>query len=344
MILFLNDWKKYPGAIADTQTKNRSFVRLSAILKAKGIKNYLFPLALHNPSLQGVDPYSPDLTEEQIAAIMVESNENPWYNLREIIRFGAKAGAAPASFEASRANISLIWCYFSHIDYALLMCRQKGKSSTGDALWLLIGALMASGARIRVLTKDEKLRVANVERIKAMRDLLPIFLDPPDKGDLDNTETVTFRRRNNQISFSIARNSLAAADNLGRGMTEENIQIDEVPWLPKIHITLPVVLAAATAIRDIARAAGSFFGTIYTTTAGKLDTDEGAYAYRIIHDGMPFNEVLYDSKSVHDLESMICAGSTTGKTILINGTWSHLQLGKPTNGFVNVSKILNPTD
>ena len=77
MILFANDWKKHPSAIVDLKTRNKSAIRLALLYKEMGIKNYAFPLALHDPSLQGVDPFSPDLTIEQINAIAIETANNP---------------------------------------------------------------------------------------------------------------------------------------------------------------------------------------------------------------------------------------------------------------------------
>ena len=37
MILFKEDWMKYPKAIADVNTKNQSFVRISALYRDMGI-------------------------------------------------------------------------------------------------------------------------------------------------------------------------------------------------------------------------------------------------------------------------------------------------------------------
>jgi len=38
-------------------------------------------LALVNPKLQGVDPYSSKLTVEEMAAVAIECKVNPWYFL-----------------------------------------------------------------------------------------------------------------------------------------------------------------------------------------------------------------------------------------------------------------------
>ena len=46
MIYYLEDWKYFPNAIADIDTKNESFVRYAALLEKMGIRNNLFHLRL----------------------------------------------------------------------------------------------------------------------------------------------------------------------------------------------------------------------------------------------------------------------------------------------------------
>ena len=73
MILFHNSWSLYPEAIADYKTSNKTFLRFSGLLKAMGIKNHLFPLALHNAELQGIDPHDEErLTDEIKFKIVVK--------------------------------------------------------------------------------------------------------------------------------------------------------------------------------------------------------------------------------------------------------------------------------
>ena len=91
-------------------------------------------LALHNPRLQGVDPYDPNLTEEQIADIIVEASFNPWYCFRELIWFPGMASSDKLMFEANRANIAMYWSYYNHVMFALTMPRQFGKSGSSNGL------------------------------------------------------------------------------------------------------------------------------------------------------------------------------------------------------------------
>lgn len=60
MILFQDDWDKYPGAIVHNKTSNETYKRLSAMYAKMGVKNNLFMLALHNRDLEDVDPFDPN--------------------------------------------------------------------------------------------------------------------------------------------------------------------------------------------------------------------------------------------------------------------------------------------
>ena len=75
-ILFQNDWKRYPTAIVDIDTPNKSFLRLALLYRSLGVKNHAFLLALVNPALKGVDPHAPGLTDTQKAMIALECAVN----------------------------------------------------------------------------------------------------------------------------------------------------------------------------------------------------------------------------------------------------------------------------
>src|SRR5690606_13874646 len=124
MILFLDDWKKYPRAIVDDRTSNRTFVELADKYAQMGLKNYFFHLALLQPELQGVDPFDPDLTVEQMAKINLEARYNPWYFYRECFRLPSQGGDVPDPLRANRGNIGAYWCYYNHVDTGLTQPRQ----------------------------------------------------------------------------------------------------------------------------------------------------------------------------------------------------------------------------
>lgn len=328
MILHLEDWKKYPGAVVDTTTKNRSFVELADKYRAMGIKNYFFPLALTQPELQGVDPYDPHLSPDIQVKITLECVCNPWYYFREVFRLPAQGSTVPVPLRANRGNIGTYWLYFNHVDVALVQPRQTGKSVGADGVSGYVVNVAGRRATFSLITKDHDLRCKNVQRLKDMRDLLPVYLNPYNKKyDSNNQMGFTATLHENKYNTGVAQNAEAAAINLGRGSTSESNQVDEVPFCNLIHVTMAAFLASGGAARENAKKAGSFYGNIFTTTAGKLDTKEGKYTYEMFTGGMDFDErMLFDAGNNTALHRVVETQSQGDKP-LVYICLSHKQLG-----------------
>jgi len=325
MILFREDWDKYPSAIVDTKTTNKSFVRLAGLLKAMGIKNHAFPLALINPNLQGINPRDPDLDKETMIAIAVESAQNPWYFFREVFKLSPPAGVIPITFKANRANIAAIWLAMNHITSYLIQPRQTGKSSTGDGLETHVSNVVAFNTELSVLTKDEKLRTRNSRRLKEVMELLPNYIKTLDKRDVKNNERITIKARGNVINFYLGQKDKKAADNVGRGMTTPIVHIDEFAYIYNIDIILPVMLAAASTAREVAREQGSPYFTLFTTTPGKLGTPEGRFAYDVYKNSLRWSEEFYDLKNQQELEDVVKRNTRKYRVVLLE--FNHRQLG-----------------
>lgn len=325
-ILFLAEWDLYPSAIADTSTKNTSFLELAALFRSMGVKNYYFHLALLNPALQGVDPFAEDLTEEQQAMIKLECMFNPWYFIREVLRFPPSAGSTPIPLRANRANISLWWSFLNHIDYFLIQPRQTGKSVNSDGISVWYQLFGARNSRANLFTKNGDLIKENIARLKKIRKLLPAYLVDITKNDTDNQREFTNLAQGNRLVAVQAQANEDSARNVGRGLTAGFNHTDEVAFLKFVHISVPVMLAGSGAAREEAARNGMPYGNIFTTTAGKIDTDEGAFAYNMLKEGMPWTEILYDCKDLKDLRTTVRASCRT-EALMINGTFSHRQLG-----------------
>lgn len=127
-VRFLKDFERY-NAKPDLTTKNVSFLKVAEIFRLMGIKNYYFCLQLNNPLLMGVDPYDPNLTDEQKFMVLQECRENFWYFLREVLHL-----SGGIQFQANRANICFLWCYLCHVNTMLIIPRQFGKLSKLDSL------------------------------------------------------------------------------------------------------------------------------------------------------------------------------------------------------------------
>lgn len=326
MILFADDWKRFPNAIVDTQTTNRTFVRMAQLYQSMGIKNHAFPLALLQPELQGVDPHSPNLTYDQKAKIGMECRFNIWYYLREVIRIPPVAGPVAVPYRANRGNMALTWLFMNHIDTGLIQPRQTGKSVSTDCLSVWIIYVGATNSRMIMLTKDDSLRKSNVERLKKIRDLLPPYLVNMSSSDSDNQFELTCKALENRYTTGVGQNSENDANKLGRGLTSPVLHSDEGPFTNYIGVTLPAALASGNAARDEAKKFGRPYGNIFTTTAGKKDDRDGRYMYDMFQAAAPWYELYLDSVDHKDLMSMVKA-NRGGKKYMVNCTFSHRQLG-----------------
>lgn len=328
MILFYEDWQKYPTAKPHLTTKAQSYLELAKIYKAMGIENHMFHLALVDQSLEFVDPHSDDLTLEQMAAITVECKINPWYFFREVARVPAGSGADAAPLQANRANIAAFWCFFNHATIFLIQPRQTGKSISIDELVTLLMNILCKGTDINLLTKDEVLRQNNVKRLKDVESELPFYLRQRTKNDISNSEAIGISSLNNRFLTHVPQASPKAADRMGRGLTSPIFIVDEGPFQNNIGIAVPAAFAAGTNARERAEASGTPYGNIFTTTAGKKDDRDGAYIYAILQKSFVWTEKLFDCKNRADFVKMVCTNSGFSDIPYINLTFDHLQLGK----------------
>lgn len=326
-ILFERDWDYYPTAIWDTKTTNKSFLEFSALLKHMGVKNHLFPLALMQPELQGVDPFDPTLSDDLKLKIKIECTFNPWYFIREVMRVPPAAGDTPVKLEANRGNISLWWSFLNHIDYFLVQIRQTGKSLNSDGISVWYQIFGARNSRANLFTKGDLFK-EHIARLKKLRALLPKYLVNIVKKDTDNQKEFTNMSQGNRMVVYIPQKDEEAANNLGRGLTTPYNHVDEIAFLKNVHISLGVMLAGGGAAREEAARNGLPYGNIFTTTAGELDTPEGAYAYDLMTGGAEWNDAFYDCANTDELYEVVRKQCRNKDAILINGTFNHRQLGK----------------
>lgn len=327
MILFRDDWARFPNATVDYDTSNKSFLRIAALYQEMGIKNCLFPLALLQPELKGIDPFDPDLDMQTKIKIGKECEYNYWYFIREVVRIPPNAGPNPIPYIANRGNIAVSWLFLSNIDSASIQPRQTGKSVSTDVLMDWIIYVAATNTTVNMITKDHILRTKNVERLKKIRDLLPGYISKKTREDSDNQLELTCKINSNHYLTAVAQNSESAANNLGRGLTSPIMHFDEAPFCSFIGITLPAALAAGTAAREEAKLNKRPFGNVFTTTAGKKDDRDGKYMYNLIHGGAVWDESFLDTKDRDELLEVVNKQSTGLKKI-VNVTMSHRQLGK----------------
>jgi hypothetical protein len=294
-----------------------------------GVKNYYFHLALFDPTLQGVDPFSPDLTAEQIFRIQREIKTNPWYYFREIARI--PDGNNPVQFRLTRPILALFWCIFVGITFFLIMPRQIGKTAAMTHMHNYLRDFYYRNRSTFLFTKSSKLLKETIGDMKAYQDLYPPLITPVIKHgknkDADNYEIVTCNMWNNTTATDIGHEPVVAAENVARGGKYPFIHADEPCWTVNAHLSIPQMQFATGAYREQAEANGEINCDVYTSTPGYLDTPHGAYAYSMLMAGMYWNDRLYDCNDKCEARAMVISNSPSGKCI-INGTFNHRQSGK----------------
>jgi hypothetical protein len=327
MILYEQDWAYYPTAIPHLSTRNESWLYMAKLYKSMGVKNHMFLLALINPLLEHVDPHSPNLTQEEKDMIVAECKINPWYYFREVARIPAGSGSQPLPMKANRGNIAVLWCFFNHITITLIQPRQTGKSYTIYELIVCLMCVMSEGSLINLYTAGEKLRKESIDIIKKVFDALPDYMDLRNKRtDANNTEEITVNLLSNKLKTWVPRASEKDANLVGRGFGSPINWIDEAAFCGNAHISIPALLSAGNAKRDVAASVGAPYCNILTTTAGKLDTPEGKFVYdNYILGSMPWSEHVFDMPNEAALKEFV--ERNAGGNFRIAIIMSHRQLG-----------------
>lgn len=327
MILFLDDWYKYPNAMVHTSTKNESFKRLVATYKKMGIRNHAFPLALLQPELEHIDPFDPDISIELGLKVVQECKNNPWYYFREIANFTG-AGGIRIPFGAQRANISMFWCFFNHIDYFLIQPRQTYKTGSFSCLYNYLMCIACFKTDLSFFTQDRGRLVGSIRELKELRSNLPEYIYYPDKDDADNTHSLTVNLRKNTLTCRVGQKIKENAEKAGRGSTTPIWGSDEFAYMDGNHIIVPSALPGVTEAREQAAKANAPYGIIFMTTAGNLSQERGRYAHKIMLDGTVFTEKFYDAKNQEELLALVRRNAGRNGTTMCVGVWNHRQLGR----------------
>lgn len=331
MILFKNDWQKYPNAVIHYETKNLTFLRLAEIYYKMGIQNNAFHLSLLDPSLKDIDPYDPDLPIQMKARVLKECKLNPWYVFREILRIPIPGSLVPTKFRADRANIALYWLFFNHVMTLIVILRQTGKTTSLMSLVTGILNFWSSNTFINLLTKSEGLKAETLAKVKALFEELPDYLNMSDKKDIFNSDEVRMRDFDNVFKGNLSSSSPKQAEKVGRGFTSPINIIDEGAFIENIAIAMGAMLMSGNAAREFARQLKKMYGTVIATTAGNIDDRDGSYVYNLAMNGTFWDEHLFDCKDEQDLNETILKNSNASKISakrpIVNITMSYRQLG-----------------
>ena len=301
-----NRIKRIKNRYYDTGTKNKSILQVAKDLNKLGIKNYYFMLEIKDYTLVDVDPYSPNLTQDQVSRIMTECTRNIWYYLREICRIPSQGGVG-VSFKANRGNIAQTWCVLHGIDSWLCLPRQQGKTQSCLAIFAWAYSFGTNDSNFIFINKDGGNAKENLQRLKDQIDCLPEYLrfeqileEDESTGKLKivkavkNATSMKHPITKNRIIIKSKATSYESALSLARGLTAPFLHFDEPEFTSHIKtIVENSVSTFDTAARN-AKKNGALYGRCFSCTPGDLDTSMGQESQELLSHTVKWTEKMYD--------------------------------------------------
>lgn len=336
----------YPKVYYHTSTRNKSFLEMSYFLKAKGIKNHRFMLALYDPDLAGVDPYDPQLSLPMKIKVLKECQRNIWYFLRECCRLVSTGSPQGVPYQLNRYNLA--YTFLTSLSFNVIgeAPRQVGKTASFECFLLWYYNFGSANTYITLMNKAYGDAKRNLDDIKNLRALLPSYLQMDQtysevsgkKKRIQSTVTM-IQHPFNHNSINIvpsARNEMAAA-NLLRGKTIGVLVCDEFGFIKYNDVMFVNGMPALMKAFENADKAGVSHSITLTSTPGILATNEGKFMYDMIQNATPFNEQWYDL-TYQQIKDIIIGNIHSN---FVHVRYTYKQLGLTEQWFLDRCKAMN---
>ena len=284
------------GKYYDFGTKNASFLLTASELRTLGIENYYFMLEVKYPQtgVQDIDPYNPNITEEEILKILVECKQNPWYYFREVVRVSAR-GIGKLPLYLHRAACAAIWCFMNSIDFELIQPRQTYKTTVLTAIMSYMMLFEYRDADIPYMHKTETRCKDNVALLRDCITNLPPYMNPwTNNKHLPGLQSLKYEGHNVSIATVSAAKSASVATDKMRGYSLYAWFVDECEFIPFMKAVIDGANPTIVQAKETAKKNGIRSCMMYASTPGDLETDEGREFQTIIDNMHRFNEKMYD--------------------------------------------------
>ena len=221
-------------------TTNKSFLDMHYYLRDRGVRQNEFMLLLLDPDLARINPRDPNLPQIMKVKVLRECMYNPWYFLREICRIPDDGNAQGVPFRLHRGNMAMLFCLMLNLNTSVILPRQTGKTQSALAWYMYLFNFGTNNAEMSFLNKKFEDSKLNLNRIKAIRDLLPSYLkmdqmyaaDGSKLKGKNSVETMQHPINGNRIRTVPSARDVTSAASLMRGRTTSIIYIDE--WVTEI--------------------------------------------------------------------------------------------------------------
>jgi hypothetical protein len=312
--------------IVDINTSNTSALKMYHILKDLGIENRSFFLTLCDPGLSGVDPYSPDLSQEMKMRIHAECVRNPWYFVRELLKLDVPGGSIP--YQLNRGALAIFYLLSHNINLHVEMPRQTGKTTAITAYIAYVWSFKCINSRFMLFNKSPDSACDNLEDVKRVIRNLPPYLQMMDeKKDRSSQEILASHDTQNTITVYGAPANEHQARNRGRGSRSQYQYFDEHAHFKFFETVYLNSAPAWKTAADIAKSNGNPYCRIFSSTPGFLGSDEEAnyVFYDFIPQCIPFDEKLFYDTDPDKLVELVYNQS---KNDIVYIRFTYAQLGK----------------
>jgi len=271
--------------IFDVKTKNISFLKVSKLLRERGVKNNKFMLALYDEGLRGLDPRSKKVAEdpELQLRILREITNNIWYFIREVVLIPAEGQDVP--YELNLGNCTLTYLREKNRNIMCILPRQSGKTM-GEAVFEVWNTnFVTRNTTVTYLNKAKPDAIKNLKLIRDIRELLPEWMKEKfvvdRKNDIDNQELKLIAKRNNTIRVASGGSDPDSSEKAGRGLTTANVIFDEFAFLKYNDLIYKACQPAFKRASENAKKKGMPYGMVLLTTPNQKDVAAGAFAYSV---------------------------------------------------------------
>ena len=305
----------------------------------------MFFLKLYDPSLRGIDPHSPTLSDDQIIRIINECIINPWYFLRECVRVPVQGNTNGVPYLLNRANLAATWCFINGIDNYQVIPRQIGKTESTIAILDWAFLLGTTNSEFMFLNLNEDRSIANLTKLKDQRDLLPPYLQFKIAFDdnmkeikgRDNVKTLKNASNGNSIVTKPSARGIESAERIGRGSSQVIQYYDEFEFIAYIKTIMEAAGPAFNTASENAKRNNAISCRCFTSTPGDLDSQAGQDALEVVGKTGKWTEKLYDMNpdEVTDYIEMNCENH------IVYIEYQYQQLGKDEAWFTKVCSLLN---
>lgn len=331
----------------DLQTKNHSALKLSLIYKKMGVNNYALPLLTLDPELLGRDPWGVEVmnSQELMARVAIEVKDNYFYFVREVQRTLKPGDNKHSSIKWDRFNFGLWFnMLVSGLTIWSLLPRQYGKSFANNVMSNYRLSLTSTNEKIFGLSKDNALKVSQIEDMKKLMSGLPPYLSLRDvRIDTNNQEKLTVKALGNVLNIAVPPHSEAQAYNVGRGHTFTTTYIEEIGFIKYIEIIMSSMMPATNMARHFADMRGDTYYTNFITTPADLSTKHGKYVHGLYQSSTRFTEKMLDAIDRDAYIDIITKNNRAGaKRVIVE--FNHLQLGFTDEDMKNAIEASNITD